>query len=127
MKIARAVIVALSSSVLFVELPALAQDQITLADGGLNSFFFGGGSNHISLTMPTMNCSGGTCLLAQAAATGSGALNSSGTYSMSAPATTPVPGGFAGPFSLQVRADGSSMVNQTGPITFTYNSMQGTL
>ena len=36
-------------------------------------------------------------------------------------------GGFAGPFSLTVLADGSSVVNQTAPITFNYTSMQGTL
>jgi len=108
-------------------IPALAQDQLTLADGIVNSFFFGGGSNHISLTLPTMNCSGGTCVLAAASATGSGDLGGSGTYSITAPAGAPVPGGFAGPFSLNVRADGTSMVSQTAPITFTYSSMQGTL
>lgn len=118
---------ALSLLALTTAIPALAQNQLSLADGGVNSFFFGGGSNHISLTLPTMNCSGGTCVLATASATGSGSLMSTGTYSITAPAVTPVPGGFAGPFSLQVRADGSSLVSQTEPITFTYSSMQGTL
>jgi hypothetical protein len=54
-------------------------------------------------------------------------LSSSGNYSISAPATIPVQGGFAGPFSLTVQADGSSAVNQTAPITFNYTSPQGTL
>jgi|SRR5215469_1226957 hypothetical protein len=110
--------------------PALAQNQLNLNDGIVNSFFFGGGSNHISLTMPGPpfpNCSGGTCNLAIATANGTGDLSSSGNYSISAPATIPVQGGFAGPFSLTVQADGSSAVNQTAPITFTYSSPQGTL
>src|SRR5579863_1974809 len=95
----RACFVALCLLALMAAVPALAQDQLTLADGGVNSFFFGGGSNHITMTMPTMNCSGGTCTLAAASATGSGDLAGSGMYSITAPATTPVPGGFAGPFS----------------------------
>lgn len=105
----------------------LAQDQITLNDGLANSFFFGGGSNQIRMTLPTMNCSAGTCVLAAAGATGTGDLAGSGTYSITAPGTIPVQGGFAGPFSLTVQADGSSVVVQTAPITFTYTSSQGTL
>lgn len=107
--------------------PAVAQNQITLNDGIANSFFFGGGSNRISMTMPTMNCSGGTCVLAQANANGTGELQSSGSYTITAPATTPVMGGFDGPFFLTVQADGSSVVTQTAPITFNYTSGQGTL
>lgn len=106
---------------------ALAQDELDLQDGIANNFFFGGGSNHISLTMASFNCSGGTCTLAEAGATGLGNLASSGSYSITAPAGAPVAGGFAGPFSLTVQADGSSIVNQTSPITFTYTSPQGTL
>jgi len=107
--------------------PALAQDQINLSDGIVNSFLIGGGSNHISVVMPTMNCSGNTCILAAANANGTGDLAGSGTYSITAPATTPVQGGFAGPFSFTVQADGSSAVTQTAPITFTYTSNAGTL
>lgn len=107
--------------------PALAQDQLNLADGRVNSFFFGGGSNNITLTMPTGNCSGGTCILAQAAGTGTGHLAGSGTYTISAPATTPVAGGYAGPFSLTVEANGNSIVHQTAQIQFNYTSTQGTL
>lgn len=110
--------------------PALAQDQLNLNDGVVNSFLFGGGSNHISLTMPGPpfpNCSGGTCNLAIATANGTGNLSSSGNYSITAPATIPVMGGFAGPFSFTVQADGSSIVNQTAPITLNYSSPQGTL
>jgi len=106
---------------------ALSQDQINLNDGIVNSFFFGGGSNHIAMTMPTFNCSGGTCALAQAGATGTGDLAGSGNYSITAPGTIPVAGGFAGPFSLTAQPDGSSVVVQTAPITFNYTSPQGTL
>ena len=106
---------------------ALAQDQLNLNDGGLNSFLFGGGSNHISLTMPTMNCSGGTCALAVATANGTGELSSNGNYSITAPGTIPVSGGFAGPFFLTVQADGSSVVTQTDPMTLNYTSAGGTL
>ena len=88
-----------------------AQDQLILSDGIANSFFFGGGSTHITLTMPTFNCSGGTCVLAQSTATGTGDLAGSGNYLITAPGTIPVPGGFAGPFSLTVLPDGSSVVS----------------
>lgn len=107
--------------------PALAQDQLNLNDGLVNSFFFGGGSNHISLTIPTMNCPAGTCILGAAGASGTGDLNSTGTYSLTSAAVTPVMGGFAGPFSLTVQADGSSIVNQTEPINLNYTSAGGTL
>jgi len=107
--------------------PAMAQDQLNLGDGIVNSFFFGGGSNHISLTIPTMNCPGGTCVLGQGVASGTGNLNSSGSYSITSPAVTPVMGGFDGPFFLSVQADGSSVVTQTQPMTFSYTSGQGTL
>jgi len=106
---------------------ALAQDQISLNDGIVNSFFFGGGSSHISLTMPSGNCSVGTCVLAQAGATGTGDLAGTGNYSITAPAGAPVQGGFAGPFSLTVQPSGTSVVTQTAPITFTYSSASGTL
>jgi len=125
----RILIVALSAALLAISMvtPALAQDQLNLGDGIANSFFFGGGSNHIALTMPNMNCSGGTCTLAVGVANGTGNLNSSGSYSITAPAVTPVMGGFDGPFFLTVQADGSSVVTQTQPMTFSYNSAQGTL
>jgi hypothetical protein len=106
---------------------ALAQDSIILNDGIVNSFFFGGGGNHISMTMPTFNCSGGVCTLAAAGATGTGDLAGSGNYSITAPGIVPVQGGFEGPFSLTVQADGSSVVNQINPITFNYTSPQGDL
>lgn len=106
---------------------AVAQNQLNLNDGTDNSFFFGGGSNHISLTMPTMNCGGGSCYLANATANGTGELASNGNYSITAPATTPVMGGFAGPFYLTVEPSGTSIVTQTAPITFNYNSTAGTL
>jgi hypothetical protein len=106
---------------------ALAQDSIILNDGIVNSFFFGGGSNHITMTMPSFNCSGGNCFLATAGATATGDLAGSGTYAITAPALVPVAGGFEGPFSLTVQADGSSIVVQTNPITFTYTSPQGDL
>jgi hypothetical protein len=106
---------------------ALAQDSLILNDGIVNSFFFGGGSNHITMTMPSFNCSAGTCFLASAGATGTGDLAGNGTYAITAPGTIPVQGGFAGPFSLTVQADGSSVVVQTAPIAFTYTSAQGDL
>lgn len=119
--------VLLLSLVILGSSPAVAQNQLNLNDGGVNSFLFGGGSNQISLTMPNLNCSGGTCILAAGNANGTGDMNSSGTYSVTAQAITPVMGGFAGPFFLTVQANGSSVVTQVAPITLSYTSTGGTL
>ncbi len=107
--------------------PGLAQDQLNLADG-LNSVHFNGaGSTHISMLIPAPYCSGGTCILAQGAANGTGNLQSSGTYTVSSPATGCDPSGCPGPFYLTVNADGSSTVTQTEQIAFSYTSQEGTL
>lgn len=103
------------------------QDQIILTDGLNGSYFFGAGSTHISMTLASMYCTGGTCTIAHDTATGTGNLASSGNYTVTTPATTPVMGGYAGPFYMTVNADGSSTITQTQPMTFTYNSNNGTL
>jgi hypothetical protein len=108
--------------------PGLAQDQINLNDGVIDVHLNGAGSTHISMLIPAPDCSGGTCTLANSTANGTGNLLSSGTYTVTTPATTC--DGFGncdGPFYLTVQADGSSIVTQTGPMTFVYNSPQGTL
>ncbi len=107
--------------------PMMAQDQINLTDGLREIFWNGMGSTHISMTIPSHWCSGGTCVWAQAPASGTGNLASSGTYTVSSAATTPVPGGWDGPMYLTIQADGSSAVTQTQPITFEYTSGAGTL
>ncbi len=110
-----------------VAIPALAQDQLNLADG-LNSVHFNGaGSTHISMLIPAPYCSGGTCIIAQGAANGTGNLQSSGTYTVSSPATGCDPSGCPGPLYLTVNADGSSTVTQTEQIAFSYTSPDGTL
>lgn len=106
---------------------AVAQTQLNLNDGTLNSFFFGGGGSKISLTIPTANCPGGTCYMASAGANGTGELLSNGSYTITSPATTPVMGGYAGPFYLTVEPSGTSAVTMTEPMTFTYTSTSGTL
>jgi hypothetical protein len=108
--------------------PALAQDQINLNDGIINFHFNGAGTTKITMLIPAQYCSGGTCQLANGTASGTGDLQSSGTYIVSAPATNcDSNGNCDGPFYLTVNADGSSTVTQTEPIQFTYTSQQGTL
>ena len=85
------------------------------------------GSTHVSLLIPSHYCSGGTCTLAQASASGTGILASSGTYTVTSAATTPAMGGWDGPLYLTVQSDGSSVVTQTEPIQFDYTSAEGTL
>jgi hypothetical protein len=99
--------------------PALAQDQLNLNDGTTNFFFNGAGTTHISLTIPAFSCSGGNCYLAQSTASGTGNLQSSGTYAIWSTSNSP--------FYLTVGAGGNSTVTQTSQIQFSYNSTGGTL
>jgi len=110
-----------------ISLPLVAQDELVLTDGINGMLFFGAGSTHISMTIPSTYCTGGICTIAADTATGYGNLAGSGTYAVTTPAGTPVMGGFAGPFSLTVRSDGSSAINQTAPMNFNYTSTAGTL
>ena len=112
---------------LALAVPGLAQDQINLTDGLHELHWNGIGSTHVSLLIPSHYCSGGTCTLAQAAASGTGNLASSGTYTVTSAATTPVTGGWDGPLYLTMQSDGSSIVTQTEPIQFDYTSGAGTL
>ena len=54
--------------------PGLAQDQINLTDGLHELHWNGIGSTHVSLLIPSHYCSGGTCTIAQAPASGTGNL-----------------------------------------------------
>jgi hypothetical protein len=99
--------------------PALAQDQLNLNDGATNFFFNGAGTTHISLLIPAFSCSGGNCYLAQAAASGTGNLQSSGNYAIWSTSNSP--------FYLTINASGNSTVTQTAQIQFSYTSVGGTL
>jgi hypothetical protein len=115
--------------------PMLAQDQLNLGDGILNSVFNGGSATpnpqQITMTIPSMHCTGSplTCNMGIGPASGAGPHlgGSSGTYTISSAAITPVTGGYAGPFYLTLQPDGSSVVTQTEQIQFNYTSPQGTL
>ena len=107
--------------------PARAQDQLNLNDGINGVHFNGTGTTTINMLIPSSYCSGGICYVANGTASGTGNLASNGTYTVTSPAITPVMGGWVGPFSLTVQADGSSVVNQTEDMQFTYTSPQGTL
>src|ERR1700758_2418813 len=124
------VIVALFAMSLGGSLALLAQDQLNLGDGIVNNMFRGGGSNQITLLLEPQNCSGGICYLATGVASGTGDLAGNGTYTIttaSVDCSTSPPVGCAGPFSLQLNANGDSIVMQTSPIQFAYTSSQGTL
>ena len=99
--------------------PVFAQDQLNLGDGLNNFHFNGAGTTHISMLIPANYCSGGTCIMQQGSANGTGNLQSSGTYTVSTPSNSP--------FYLTVHADGSSTVTQTSQLQFSYTSQQGTL
>lgn len=110
-----------------VAIPALAQNQINLNDGIDGVHFNGAGNPMVSMLIPAPYCSGGTCYVANGTASATGDLAGNGTYTVTSPATTPGVGGFVGPFSLTVQPDGSSVVNQTEQMVFTYTSTEGTL
>jgi hypothetical protein len=99
--------------------PAVAQDQINLMDGKIDFRLNGNGSTHIGMLIPSQDCSGGTCDLANGNANGVGHLQGSGTYTVSSVSDAP--------FSLTINGDGSSTVNQTAQIQFSYISPQGSL
>jgi len=109
-------------AVLFVAaaVPLCAQDQINLGDSFLNFHFNGNGTPIITTTIPSIFCSGGVCYLANgASASGTGHLQGSGTYTITATSNAP--------FLLTHNADDSFTVTQTAPLNFSYNSPQGTL
>jgi hypothetical protein len=123
------VISILAVLVLGLVVPGLAQDQLNLGDGTLNSAFIGTTPPSNQINMEIVNCPSGTCYMANGNASGTGPHlgGSSGTYTISSAETIPFLGGFEGPFYLTVQANGSSVVTQTEQIQFNYTSPQGTL
>ena len=118
-RLALACALLLASALLIFASPAFAQDQINLGDGLFNSHFNGNGTPTITLLIPSIDCSGGLCYLANGSANGTGHLSSNGTYAFASSSNAP--------FFLVENGDGSATVNQTSPITFSYTSAQGTL
>ena len=96
-----------------------AQDQINLADGLLNAHFNGNETAIITLLIPTSNCSGSVCYLANGSASGTGHLQSSGNYTVYSASSAP--------FYLTHQSDDSFKVTQTSPIYFNYSSQKGTM
>jgi hypothetical protein len=97
----------------------VAQDQINLGDGLVNAHFNGNETPLITLLIPTSNCSGSVCYMANGSASGTGHLQSSGTYTVFSPSNAP--------FYLTHQADNSFRITQTSPIYFNYSSQRGTL
>ena len=96
-----------------------AQDQINLGDGLVNAHFNGNTTPIISLLIPSINCNGTVCYLANGSASGTGHLQSSGSYTVFSPSSAP--------FYLTHQQDGSFRITQTASIYFNYSSQRGTL
>jgi hypothetical protein len=96
-----------------------AQDQLTLGDGDLNAHFNGNETALVSLVIPATDCSGGECYLANGSASGTGRLQSSGTYTIYSPSSAP--------FLLTHNSNGSFTITQTSNLYFTYSSQAGNL
>jgi len=97
----------------------VAQDQITLGDGLVNAHFNGNGTPIITLLIPTINCNGTVCYLANGSASATGHLQSNGTYTVFSPSSAP--------FYLTHQQDDSFKITQTAAIYFNYTSQRGTL
>jgi len=97
----------------------VAQDQINLGDGLVNAHFNGNTTAVVSLLIPSINCNGTVCYLANGSATGTGRLQSSGSYTVYSPSSAP--------FFLTHQLDDSFKITQTSAIYFTYSSQRGTL
>jgi len=97
----------------------LANDQINLGDGLLNSHFIGNITAIEPYLIPAIDCSGGDCYLANGSASGTGHLQGSGTYQIYSTSDAP--------FFLTHQADGTFKVTQTNTIYFNYSSQNGSL
>lgn len=96
-----------------------AQDQINLGDGIVNAHFNGNETAIVSLLIPTINCNGTVCFLANGSASGTGHLQSNGTYTVYSPSSAP--------FYLTHQSDDSFKITQTSTIYFNYTSQKGNL
>jgi len=96
-----------------------AQDQLTLGDGTLNAHFTGDETAVVSLLIPSIDCNGGNCYLANGSASGTGHLQSNGTYTVYSVSNAP--------FSLTHNSNNSFTITQTSDIYFSYTSQRGTL
>src|SRR5208337_2264368 len=87
-------------------------DQLILGDGLMNSHFNGNETAVLSFLIPSIDCSGGYCYMANGPASGTGHLQSSGTYQVYSASSAP--------FSVAHQSDGSFRVTQTATIYFNY-------
>jgi hypothetical protein len=96
-----------------------AQDQINLGDGIVNAHFNGNETAIVTLLIPTINCNGNVCYLANGSASGTGHLQSNGTYTVYSASSAP--------FYLTHQSDDSFKITQNSAIYFNYTSQKGTL
>lgn len=94
-------------------------NQIILGDGLLNTHFNGNETAVLSFLIPSINCNNGYCYLANGSASGTGQLQSSGTYQVYSASMAP--------FYVTHQSNGTFRVTQTSPMYFNYTSQQGTL
>jgi hypothetical protein len=94
-------------------------DSIILGDGLINTHFNGNATAVLPFLIPSIYCNGGYCYLANGSASGTGHLQSNGTYQIYSASSAP--------FFVTHQADGTFRVTQTSTMFFNYTSQQGTL
>ncbi len=94
-------------------------NYLDLGNGLINLHVNGHGTDQLTELTPQQYCSGGSCNMAQGIASGTGQVQSDGTYTVSSSSNTP--------FYLTANPYGSFTITQTDAIQFDYNSLQGTL
>jgi len=122
MKVKTLTMFAVAVTVLFGVNMAFANNQnnqIILGDGVLNAHFTGNETPVISFLIPATDCSGGYCYWANGSASGTGQLQSSGTYQVYSASSSPL--------YATHESNGTFRVTQTAPMYFNYTSQQGTL
>jgi hypothetical protein len=99
--------------------PLSAQTQLNLGDGMFNAHFNGNVNPVLTTLIPSIYCNGGPCYMANGSASGTGQMQSNGSYSVYSASNAP--------FDLSHNADDSFTITQSNPIYLAYSSSQGTL
>ncbi len=93
--------------------------QINLGDGLTNSHFTGNATAVITYLIPSIDCNGGYCYIANGSASGTGQLQGSGTYQVYTTSSAP--------FYITQQSNGNFRVTQNATIYFNYTTQQGSL
>ncbi|MGA2902375.1 MAG: hypothetical protein ABSD98_00970 [Candidatus Korobacteraceae bacterium] len=112
-------VAAIAVLLLGMTMTALAADQINLGDGLTNAHFNGNATAVVTYLIPSTNLTGGYYYMANGSASGTGHLQSSGTYQIYSASS--------GPFYITYQSNGTFKVTQSATIYFNYSAQQGNL